>query len=264
MPAVVQMASVWPASNGLPEGEVHVWCVLGDDIGEPCLLRDAEAVLDGAEIARAARFRQRPDRDRFVTGRGLLRRALGAYLGVAPQQISFAVNAHGRPELAAPATLRFNVSHTDGIVAAVFSACGEVGIDAERIRSGYPDMQVARRQFAPEHCADLEALGDDARSARFCEYWTLLEAYAKARGLGLSLAFRDCVFAFSTGDPAVIRFADASVPSAARWRFWLMRPTDHCRLAIAAPEHSGELVMRRLGRDGAIPLHSRLLASTGR
>ena len=43
--------------------------------------------LSAEERARAARFRFHRDRDRFVVGRGLLRRLLGAYLGIPAAEV---------------------------------------------------------------------------------------------------------------------------------------------------------------------------------
>ena len=63
----------------------------------------------------------------------------------------------------------------------------EVGIDVERFDRRCDMEAIARRYFSALEIQELMSLGMGDRPARFLEYWTLKEAYVKARGLGLSI-----------------------------------------------------------------------------
>ena len=61
----------------------------------------------------------------------------------------------------------------------------EVGIDVENIGRSI-NLDLARRFFAPAEVAFLEQMPENQRQATFFLFWTLKEAYVKARGVGLS------------------------------------------------------------------------------
>ena len=79
------------------------------------------------------------DRDRraFLMTRALVRTTLSRYAPVAPADWRFITNAHGRPEIldrpAGVPDLRFNISHTDGLIACAVTIGREVGVDVEHI-----------------------------------------------------------------------------------------------------------------------------------
>jgi 4'-phosphopantetheinyl transferase len=198
-----------------------------------------------------------------VIGRGLLRRALGAYLAIEPRHIVFAENHYGRPEIAAlsPKPICFNVSHTEGVVATVFSLGSEVGVDAERIRTDFPHLEVARRHFHQSMYAELTRLPLSLRSTRVCEFWVLLEAYVKACGRGISLPFADATFAFEGADCSSIRFT--SDTHCGPWQFWLMGPFRDHRLAIATSGTIDRIVIRRLRSRGTEMAELPMLAYGG-
>ena len=138
-----------------------------------------------------------------------------------PEAWRFSVTGHGKPILAnSPSALvpRFNLAHTAGLVACAFSRDFEVGIDVEN-RQRTVNLDVARRFFAPAEVAYLEQAPEDRREDIFLLFWTLKEAYIKARGLGLSLPLEQ--FAFTLGDPPQIAFAPAMRDDPSCWRFFL-------------------------------------------
>ena len=74
----------------------------------------------------------------------------------------------------------------------------------------------------------------------FFDYWTLKEAYIKARGFGLALPLGD--FAFKLQPPATptIAFEPSLDDDASTWQFMQEWPT---------PQHRLGLAVRRTGRD---------------
>ena len=138
-------------------------------------LPELHASLTAGERARAERLLVADGRARFVIGRALLRRELGG-------DVELVVGEHGKPALAGGGRPFFNVSHSGGLVALVFSDVAPVGIDVEELRVIERWRGIAEREFAPAVAATLT----DERS--FLREWTRHEARAKVRGGGLAEA----------------------------------------------------------------------------
>jgi 4'-phosphopantetheinyl transferase len=156
----------------------------------------ATDVLDDNERARAAKFVFDRDRELFIFSRGFLRLSLGRYLAADARDLRFVTGPTGRPELASPAckTIRFNLSHTEGLVGAIFTRAQDCGVDVEnRVRAG-DYKELISTVLAPAEAAELMLLNEEGRPDRFLEIWTLKEAYLKGRGLGLSYPPRSVSF----------------------------------------------------------------------
>lgn len=182
----------------------------------------------------------------FLVGRGVLRTSLSAYAEVAPDRWRFAFGAHGKPRVAAPRIgrpLRFNLSHTRGLVALAISDGVDVGIDVEDTSRQLKVAELAPLTLSPGEWAAIERLAPAERSQRFYELWTLKEAYVKALGAGLSLALPEVAFEPHGGS---FRLAPALEGSAA-WTVWTTRPTDRHTLAVAAQVASLAVTIVRLG-----------------
>src|SRR3954467_10915815 len=76
-----------------------------------------EPLLSPDERDRALKFRFARDRSRYVVARGLLRTLLGERLGIDPERVVFAYGEYGKPCLAGDTDLRFNLTHSDDVVA---------------------------------------------------------------------------------------------------------------------------------------------------
>jgi 4'-phosphopantetheinyl transferase len=147
--------------------------------------------LTADETRRAERFYFQKDRDRFIVARGLLRSILSRYLNMEPSQLRFRYGAHGKPDLATASgghKLRFNLSHSNGLALYAITRDREIGVDIEYIRADFPGLQVAEHFFSPREIATLRALPAARRHEAFFTFWTLKEAYIKARGQGLTLS----------------------------------------------------------------------------
>ena len=143
-------------------------------------------ILTPDERDRAARFSFPHLQRSFLLARGALRILLGRYLHADPDALLFQYGPNGKPALADPASLRFNLSHSGGLALFAFALDCEVGIDIEAIRP-LPDLeQIAVRQFSAQESAELLALPAVRREPSFFRSWTRMEAIAKASGQGLS------------------------------------------------------------------------------
>jgi len=206
-----------------------------DDTFEyPGSYEDDCELLSEDERSRSARFVFARDRIHFVAAHALVRRALSTYLPLRADEWRFTTNAFGRPEVAGTDVeprLRFNLSHTDGLVACAVTRGNDVGVDVETLQRGAP-IDIAEDVLTQSELAALRELPISERPSRFLEYWTLKEAYVKARGLGLSLPLR--AFAFhrdERGEIGVIR--DPSLNDQETWQFISWRIEDAFQVAVA-------------------------------
>ena len=195
-----------------------------------------EALLGSEERARAARLRAPGARQRFVVAQALARRALSrAAAEVPPEAWQFRRGPHGKPEIAAPAahsSLRFNLSHTEGLVACAVLRDLDVGVDVEAgARLGDP-LRLAERFFAAAETAWLRALPPEERRARFLDLWSLKEAVLKALGIGLAGSIGGVAFELEGGAPRLAR-AGGPAGEPRDWQLALLRPTPRHRLALA-------------------------------
>jgi len=236
------------------ESGVHVWLATPDaGTGSACEKRYA-ALLDAQEGARYRQFRFERDRRLYLVAHALLRRALSRYTDVEPCDWRFAPGRHGRPEISAPrlpVNLRFNLSHTDGLAACVVTLEDACGIDVERIDRSCRMQSLAAKVFAGPECTDLQALeGRPAYRERFFTYWTLHEAWCKARGTGLAQVHSDSPVWFEpeTGENVRVHGVDARDDGAGGWHARIQHPTAAHLLAVVV--HS---------REGGKPVVSRFM-----
>ncbi|HSD24550.1 MAG TPA: 4'-phosphopantetheinyl transferase superfamily protein [Solirubrobacterales bacterium] len=151
--------------------------------------RDAnrfEPLLAADERDRAASFKFARDGERYVIARGLLRGLLAERLAEGPARIRFAYGERGKPRLAQGSGLRFNLSHSHGVVAIALCEGREVGVDVEARHDRLRIESIARRFLPPQVVSEMEGTGAD-RSREFFRAWVRQEAYAKGRGAGLEL-----------------------------------------------------------------------------
>lgn len=227
-----------------PDNTVIVWTVRQDAPEVRARLDGYEQWLTADELARAERFLQTADRERFVLGRALARTMLSAFAPVRPQDWPFIIDPHGRPQLAArPAgapDLRFNLSHTDGLVACALTAGRDVGVDVENLNRRIVHENIPERFFSAREVADLRALPSEEQPLVFFDYWTLKESYIKARGLGLAIPLAHFSFIRRAGAAPAIEFAPELHDDPASWQFAQFWPTRQHRMAVA---------VRRTGAD---------------
>jgi 4'-phosphopantetheinyl transferase len=214
--------------------EIHIWYVFSDQVTDPVMLARCEELLAPDEKERNQRFLVAGPRHQHLIARALIRTTLSRYADFAPNAWIFTANRYGRPEIAGPAgvpPLRFNLSHTKGLVACIVALDREVGIDVENVErpGGYVDL--ARRYFSISEAAHVASLPADGQQEAFFDYWTLKEAYIKARGMGLALPLVE--FAFCVGDAITIEFSGSMEDDPQSWQFERWRIGSRHKMAIA-------------------------------
>ena len=128
------------------------------------------------------------------------------------------------------------MTHTDGVVACATAFGVPVGIDVERVDRELDLAEVMETTFSPEEIATFERCPPEARAEYFFTTWTLKEAIAKARGLGLAMPFSDVCLALEP-QPHVVRDPGEN---AADWKLTSHAPLPTHRLAIALAPRAGK------------------------
>lgn len=218
-----------------PGTDVVVWTLTTDELALAADLHKYDGLLSAEDRARVERFRKPDDRVRFVLGRALARQLLSSLAAVEPHAWRFRIGSHGRPDVDMPGDLgrlRFNLSHTRGLLACAAALDCEVGVDVEHLDRNLAH-DVAGRYFAPHEVADLRALPAADQERVFFDYWTLKEAYIKARGLGLAIPLDQFAFTLRASAAPTIAFAPELDDDPAGWQFLQAWPTPCHRLALA-------------------------------
>jgi 4'-phosphopantetheinyl transferase len=122
---------------------------------------------------------------------------------------------------------------TEGLVACVISPCEAVGVDVEATDRCNSPLAIAEHFFSPDEIKALLGLPPREQTDRFYDYWTLKEAYIKARGMGLRLPLDRFSMLVGLDRRIEITFAPDFGDDADRWYFFQVSPSRRHRLAVA-------------------------------
>jgi 4'-phosphopantetheinyl transferase len=214
---------------------VHLhWIEVPSD-GYEALLSRVGGMLSAEERARANRFRFERDRVLFATAHAFLRTLLPRYTD---SELAFVELEKGKPELR-DRSVRFNLSHTPGLVLVGITSTADLGVDVEQINER--DLEgLAKRVYTEREVSTWKRDPE-----WFFDRWTLKEAYIKARGEGMSLDLQ--AFGFAEDGPhleCAPEFDDA-----AGWQFTSFAPTREHRAAAAIRIAAGSPVRWNTTRE---------------
>jgi len=210
------------------------------DISSPAI-HDAWQRLSSDERLRAERFAFALHRNRFVVARAGLRKLLGERLGVQPNEVDLESAAHGKPALGrrhAKDDLKFNISHSGGVVVFALARGREIGVDIEAVRP-LPDRDdMAARCFSDKENEEFRNLPQSEKLEAFFNCWTRKEAVVKALGYGLSFPLDDFDVTLAPGRSArILRLGDM--------------PAEKCgwdiRSFIPVPDYVGAVAFEQQG-----------------
>ncbi len=230
---------MWKTINlNLSASDIHIWLTRKSLI-PAALVRDYYSLMDEPQRARNLRFSRQELRDSDVITRALQRTVLSEYADISPSEWTFSQDAAGKPYIAAPSTrLSFNLSHTNEWVVCAVARHPFVGIDIEHCERNATIVPLAERFFSPQECRELLRLPTVEQKSRFFDYWTLKEAYMKARGEGISLGLNR--FGFELESAGKIGFyCDSELQDNPQlWHFRLSSNQGDHRMALALKPRS--------------------------
>ncbi len=186
-----------------------------------------DLVLSAEELERVRAFGHGVVRDEFITGRVLLRLALGRILGLSPALVPLGIDPLGRPVVRGPwADWSFSVSHAAGLVAVAITRGLEVGLDVEAEERGVDDWKsMAGQVLGDDEVGEIDALPMGGQAAAFLRFWVAKEAVLKALGIGISGRPRELRLSGLLGageSPRIVRLPGAK--PAGGWELVPMQP----------------------------------------
>lgn len=242
-----------PRDFELPPDEVHVWYVFSENVTDPRVLDSYAALMNPEERARRDRYVFAKDRRQFLVTRGFVRTLIAGYTGLPAADCVFVANRYGRPSLQPSVRpkpdattedpFEFNLSHTHGLVACAVTRGREVGIDVEDLERMEINPDLPRRYFSAAEVDALDKVPLPEHRSRFFDYWTLKEAYIKARGMGLSLPLDGFSFHLERGRAPRISFG-AIDDDPSSWQFAQFDPSPRYRMALAVRRRGPDLTIR--------------------
>lgn len=192
------------AASPLLDDEVQLRFVCFDDLTDAEPWQSWLSLLDQTEAERAARFVFERDRRTYVLSHALVRLMLSGFANVDPAAWRFEANAHGKPRVVGPVgyeDLRFNLSHTRGGALCGVVGGAEIGVDIETLDRATDHLGLCERYFSRSETAALRAAPVERQREMFFRFWTLKEAYIKARGMGLSIPLDAFSYELDLGRP---------------------------------------------------------------
>jgi 4'-phosphopantetheinyl transferase len=230
----------WPPPNlTLTDDEVHLWRV---NLAQPVtLIQQLRQCLSEDELVRADRFHFEKDRHHYLVGRSSLRLILGRYLNVEAGQLRFSYTAYGKPLLASPSSLKFNVSHAGEIALHAVTRNREVGVDIEKVRVMPDAVQIAERFFSTQENKVFASIPAQQKEEAFFNCWTRKEAYIKAIGEGLSHPLDTFDVSLKPGEPAALLRVKDAPQAVERWSLHPLDPGPGYVAALVVAGHNWHL-----------------------
>lgn len=239
LPSAAEPGLIWacpPTVVHLPDAAVHAWSAALDLSAAEG--QQMKSLLSADELAKAARFVFEKDRLRFIARRGLLRRLLGCYLELSPEQLRFAYGPQGKPALAETrhaAPLHFSLAHSAGLALYTVTWLGEIGIDVERVRARQEWEPIADALFSDREKAAFRALPPSEQAEAFFQAWTRKEAFLKATGEGIGEGLQRVEVTLGPGElPRLVSLAGGRAA----------RPDWALRHLVPAPGYIGAIALQ--------------------
>lgn len=221
----------------LSPDQLHLWVCLPETIQDPSLLQRYLDLLNPEEKVQQKRFLRPSDRHRYLITRALIRTTLSKYLPRPPKDWRFVFNQYGKPSID-PAQqdipLSFNISHSKDMIVCLVGLDLELGVDVEMITRKVSFEMLAEYNFAKGEALHIAShTTDEQKREHFFRYWTLKEAYIKARGMGLALPLDQFSFHRTSPPNIEIDFLPPLEDTPSDWQFGLYTPSPEHLIATA-------------------------------
>ena len=135
--------------------------------------------LTKEEIIKSKDYKSEIAKINYPVSRAILNLYLKGLLEKGINDLIVKRDKNNKPYLENTLGLKFNISHTEGLVLLAFSK-REVGIDVEKINFKFEFKDILENCFTRD-----EIINIDNNIISFYRYWTAKEAYLKCDGIGL-------------------------------------------------------------------------------
>lgn len=135
--------------------------------------------LTEEEIIKSKDYKSEIAKINYLVSRAILNLTLKGLLEKGINDLIVKRDKNNKPYLENTIGLKFNISHTEGLVLLAISK-REVGIDVEKINFKFEFKDILENCFTRD-----EIINIDNNIISFYRYWTAKEAYLKCDGIGL-------------------------------------------------------------------------------
>ena len=135
--------------------------------------------LTEEEIIKSKDYKSEIAKINYLVSRAILNLVLKCLLEKEIDDLIVKRDKNNKPYLENTIGLKFNISHTDGLVLLAFFK-REVGVDVEKINYKFEFKDILENCFTK-----YEIINIDNNIISFYRYWTAKEAYLKCDGIGL-------------------------------------------------------------------------------
>ena len=135
--------------------------------------------LTEEEIIKSKDYKSEIAKINYLVSRAILNLSLKGLLEKGINDLIVKRDKNNKPYLENTIGLKFNISHTDGLVLLAFFK-REVGVDVEKINYKFEFKDILENCFTKD-----EIINIDNNIISFYRYWTAKEAYLKCDGIGL-------------------------------------------------------------------------------
>lgn len=135
--------------------------------------------LTKEEIIKSKDYKSEIAKINYLVSRAILNLVLKCLLEKEIDDLIVKRDKNNKPYLENTIGLKFNISHTDGLVLLAFFK-REVGVDVEKINYKFEFKDILENCFTKD-----EIINIDNNIISFYRYWTAKEAYLKCDGIGL-------------------------------------------------------------------------------
>lgn len=235
-----------PGELRLSGNRIDVWLTSVAD--EERLIPVLTGMLSEDERERFRHLSSDVKRHHSLIVRSVLRLVLARYLPIRPEDFVFASSPDKKPALAgagAESGLRYNLSHSHGLLLCGITAGAEIGVDIEKMRPGYTFDKIARRHFSPGEYTFFRNASTSEKIETFFTVWTRKEAFLKALGTGLHTPLNAFDVA-APGEPVEFLTDVPGVDITKRWYVSDLAAVPGYRAAVCTDGVMGELARYRV------------------
>lgn len=222
--------------RALKPGQVDIWFCATHDRRLDSHFKQYEDLLAPDEVQQYEQVASSEQGRDYLISRALLRTVLARYCDAEPRDVELGSNKYGKPQLNAPdAALKFNTAHSHGLTLCAVSLA-EVGVDAEYHSDAGGMLDAADDYLSARELQALRRYPAEEQLAIFFRFWTLKEAYLKARGEGLSIPLHDFSILLEKSE-----FAAFEGPNPENWDFQVLAQNEQYTAAVALRSPIAEL-----------------------
>lgn len=142
-------------------------------------IKDLKNFLKEEELEKLDAYKSEVAKINFAVSRSILNKVFETILDVPIANIVVLREKYHKPYIKNKSGIKFNISHTDGLVLVGFSK-KELGVDIEKMKDDFEFGDILEDCFTS---GEIKNIGFD--TSMFYKYWTAKEAYLKYEGYGL-------------------------------------------------------------------------------